>query len=103
MIEMGITRLSSKGQIVLPIEMRHGFKEGEKMVVMRRGEQIILKKATMKDEKMAEDIEFARRTEEAYKRYEKGEFKQMDGDDFIKMLKDIGRKKFPDIIYEDEK
>lgn len=100
MIEMGITRLSSKGQIVLPIEMRKGFNEGEKLMVMRRGEQIILQKATMKDEKMAEDLEFARRTEEAYKRYDKGEFIEMSGEDFLDMLKKIGKKKFPDIKFD---
>ena len=100
MIEMGITRLSSKGQIVLPIEMRHGFKEGEKMVVMRRGEQIILQKATMKDEKMAEDIEFARRTEEAYQAHLRGEGTRMSSEDFMEMMKDIGRKKWPDIDFD---
>ena len=37
--------------------------------------------------KMKEDKEFAKRTEEAWKRYEKGEFKTMDFDEFIKEMK----------------
>ncbi len=36
-----------------------------------------------------EDLEFARRTEEAWKRYEKGEFKSMPVDDFLKLLKNV--------------
>lgn len=35
---------------------------------------------------LEEDLEFARRTEEAWKRYERGEFIEMDFDDFIKEL-----------------
>jgi len=34
-----------------------------------------------------DDLEFSRRTEEAFKRYEKGEFTRMDFDKFIKKLK----------------
>ncbi len=37
--------------------------------------------------KQKQDLEFARRTEEAWKRYEKGEFISMDFDDFIKEMK----------------
>ena len=37
--------------------------------------------------KIQEDLEFARRTEEAYKRYEKGEFKSLPMKKFLKMLK----------------
>ena len=34
-----------------------------------------------------EDLEFARRTEEAYKRHERGDFIKMDFDHFIKEMK----------------
>ncbi len=36
------------------------------------------------DKKSAEDLIFARRTEEAWKRYEKGEFKSISFDEFLK-------------------
>ncbi len=39
------------------------------------------------NKKLKEDLEFARRTEEAYKRYEKGEFISMPFDKFLKELK----------------
>ncbi len=37
--------------------------------------------------KLKEDLEFAKRTREAWKRYEKGEFKEMDYDDFLEEVK----------------
>lgn len=36
---------------------------------------------------LAQDLEFARRTKEAYKRYEKGEFISMPADKFLEELK----------------
>lgn len=87
MVEIEITRLSSKGQIVIPSSMRKGLKEGEKIVLIRYGNKIILKKASDMDEQLKEDLEFARRTEEAYKRIEAGKGITMDFDDFIKEMK----------------
>ena len=40
-----------------------------------------------KHNKKLEDLEFARRTEEAYKRYEKGEFTSLPMEKFIKKMK----------------
>ena len=83
-MEISITKMSSKGQVVIPVEMRENIKEGDKLVLIKNNNQIIMKKASEMDKSLAEDLEFARRTEEAYKRYEKGEFKEMDFDDFLK-------------------
>ena len=80
MVEIEITRLSSKGQIVLPLEIRRGFKKGEKIILIRDKDKIILKKATEMDEQLKEDIEFAQRTEEAYKRIEAGEYIGIDSE-----------------------
>ncbi len=41
----------------------------------------------MKPRRTKEDLIFAKRTEEAWKRYEKGEFVEMDFDTFLKKLK----------------
>ena len=87
MEEIAITRISSKGQVVIPLEMREGLKEGDKMVIMKNNGQIILKKADKFSETLEEDLEFAKRTEDAWKRYEKGEFKEMEFDDFIEEMK----------------
>ena len=87
MNKIGITRISSKGQIVIPAEMREGLKEGEKLVIIRNNNQIILKKEKDFSKNLEEDLEFARRTEEAYKRIERGEGIRMDFDDFINEMK----------------
>lgn len=86
MAQLEITKMSSKGQIVIPQEMRKGFSEGEKFVVIKAGKQIILKSVEDFDENIEEDLEFARRTEEAWKRYERGEFKSLPADKFLEML-----------------
>jgi AbrB family looped-hinge helix DNA binding protein len=87
MEDIAITKMSSKGQIVIPQDMRGDLKEGDKLVVMKNNDQIIIKKADKFSKNFEEDMEFAKRTEEAYKRYERGEFKEMEFDDFIKEMK----------------
>jgi len=73
MANINVIRVSSKGQIVIPRDMRDGLKEGDRLVVIKNKDQIILKKADDFDKNLEEDLEFARRTEEAYKRIEAGE------------------------------
>ena len=86
-MEVAITRMSSKGQVVIPAEMRVGIPEGEKLLVIQNDNQIIMKKASELDKNVAEDIEFARRTEEAWKRIEAGKGIKMDFDEFVEALK----------------
>ena len=86
-MKIDFTKMSSKGQVVIPLEMRKDIKEGEKLLIIKNGEQIIMKKASSMDKNLEEDLEFARRTEEAYKRYEKGEFISLPADKFLEELK----------------
>lgn len=86
MAEIDITRMSSKGQIVIPAEVRRGIAEGEKLVVIRSEDQLILKKADKFDKNLASDLEFARRTEKAWKDYAKGKFKSKTKEEFLAEL-----------------
>lgn len=86
-MEIALTKMSSKGQIVIPSELREDMKEGEKLLIIKNDHQLILKKANELDKQLQEDLEFAKRTEEALKRYEKGQFKSMNFDDFISEMK----------------
>lgn len=86
-MDMAITKMSSKGQIVIPTEMRKDIKEGDKLVVLQVGDEIILKKVNRFSKKLLEDLEFSRRTEEAWKRHDAGKFKRMSADEFIKEIK----------------
>ena len=86
MAEIELTKMSSKGQIVIPREMRKGFKEGEKFVVIKIHHKLLLKPVKDFEENIEEDLEFAHRTEEAWRRYEKGEFISKTTEDFLKEL-----------------
>jgi hypothetical protein len=72
---------------VIPFEMTKNFKEGDKLLIIKNGEQLSLKKATDLDKNLKEDLKFAKRTEEAYRRHEKGDFVKMNFDEFIKEMK----------------
>ncbi|MBU1199162.1 MAG: AbrB/MazE/SpoVT family DNA-binding domain-containing protein [Nanoarchaeota archaeon] len=86
-MDVAITKMSSKGQIVIPKEMRKDIKEGDKILIIKTDDRMLLKKATEKDRQMQEDIEFSRRTEEAWKSYDRGEFITMDAKKFLKEMK----------------
>ena len=38
------TKMSSRGQVVIPLDMRKGINEGDKLIVIRKDDEIILKK-----------------------------------------------------------
>jgi AbrB family looped-hinge helix DNA binding protein len=39
------TKMSSRGQVVIPLDMREGIREGDKLIVIRKDNEIILKKS----------------------------------------------------------
>ena len=88
MADIAITKMSSKGQVVIPVEMRQDIAEGEKIIIIKSGAQLIMKKVDAMTKQLEEDLEFAKRTDEAIERYERGEgnFKCMSGDEFLKEL-----------------
>ena len=85
-MEIALTKLSSRGQIVIPSELRDGLEEGDVLIVIKNDHQLILKKASELDKQLSQDLEFAKRTEASLKRYEKGEFKSLPADKFIELL-----------------
>ena len=86
-MDVAITRISSKGQVIIPIEMRKGLNEGDKLLIIQNDDQLVMKKASDLDKNVAEDIKFAKKTEEAWKRIECGKGIKMDFDEFIKEMK----------------
>jgi AbrB family looped-hinge helix DNA binding protein len=83
-MEVALATMSTKGQIVIPQEMRDCFPAGEKVLLMREDKKVIIKPVSELSKQLKEDLEFARRTEEAYRRHEKGDLITMDWDDFVK-------------------
>ncbi len=39
------TKMSSRGQVVIPLDIRKGIKEGDKLIVIRKDNEIIIKKS----------------------------------------------------------
>ena len=85
-MEIAITKISSKGQIVIPSNMRKDISVGEELLIIKDHDRIIMKKITEVTKKLKEDLDFARRVEKAWKRYEKGKFKSLSADKFLKEL-----------------
>ena len=86
-MDVAITKMSSKGQVVIPAEMRIGIIEGEKLLIIQNDGQLIMKKANKLDSNLMADLEFAKKTNEAWKRIEEGKGVRMDFDDFIDEMK----------------
>ena len=85
-MDIAITKMSSKGQIVIPAEMRENIVEGEKLIVIQNEDQFVLKKITDLDKNFEEDLEFAKKTELAWEAYKTGKFKSLNEDKFLKEL-----------------
>jgi len=85
-MDIGITRISSKGQIVIPASMRSDLAEGEQFLVIREGDRFILKPLEDLEPAVREDIIFAEKTERAFLEYEKGGFSRKKDTDFIEDL-----------------
>jgi len=86
MAEIELTKMSSKGQIVIPSNFRKEYKEGEKFVIIKAGKQLIFKRVKDFDENIIKDLEFAQKTEEAWESYARGEFVSTTAGKFLKDL-----------------
>lgn len=85
-MDIGIIRMSSKGQIVIPSHMRGDLSEGEKLLVIREGDRFILKPLDELEPAIREDILFAEKTERALLEFEKGKFTVKKHADFLEDL-----------------
>ena len=85
-MEIAITKISSKGQIVIPSSMRKDLSVGEELLIIKDHDRLIMKKITEVTKKLKKDLDFARRIEKAWKNYEKGKFKSLSADKFLEEL-----------------
>ena len=49
-MDVAITKMSSKGQVVIPSELREDIHEGEKLIVIKDGNRLIIKKVEEQSE-----------------------------------------------------
>ncbi|MFA6364636.1 AbrB/MazE/SpoVT family DNA-binding domain-containing protein [Methanoregula sp.] len=85
-MDVAITRMSSKGQIVIPASMRVDLPEGERLLIIRDGERYILKPLAELEPALKEGLLFAEKTEQAFEEYRKGTFTQKTADKFTDKL-----------------
>lgn len=83
-----VTRISSKGQIVLPLEIRKNFNlgEGEILSVSTKDNLIVLKKVDASLSK--EEIETFKEIKQAWKDIDEGRCKTMNSKDFLKEIEE---------------
>ncbi|MCM8803554.1 MAG: AbrB/MazE/SpoVT family DNA-binding domain-containing protein [Candidatus Omnitrophica bacterium] len=82
-----LTRVSSKGQIVIPTSIRKklSVKKGSVFAVTAKKDIIVLKKLDMKMK--SEDLKILKLIEEAWEDIEKGRYKVYSREAFFKELK----------------
>ena len=85
-MDVGITRVSSKGQIVIPSSMRDNLSVGEELLIIRDGERYIIKPLDELKPALKDDILFAEKTEEVLSEYLKGSFKRKEQEAFLDEL-----------------
>lgn len=87
-METKIVKVTDKGQISLPISMREnaGIAKGDELIIIQDEGMIILEKMSTLTKKFKEDLAFAKKTKEAWKRYEDGKFYEMDSKEFLKEI-----------------
>ncbi len=86
MTDCRIIRLTADGQLAIPQDLTKGFKGGDALLVMRHDDRLILERLKVSDGQLQEDLEFAKRTRAAWKRYDNGEFRSLPFDEFIEAM-----------------
>ena len=78
-----MTKVSSKGQVVIPQNIRDKLKlnEGESLTVSTEGDIIVLKKVQKDLNK--DDLETLKSIKEAWKDIDEGRFKKMGSEKFL--------------------
>jgi hypothetical protein len=82
-MDIGLAVMSAKDQIMIPETMRGFFVKGLKLFMLKENNKFMLEEMNQAKD---EDLEFAIKTEEAWKRIEKGESIILDFDDFLHQL-----------------
>jgi len=85
-MEIALTKISSKGQIVIPAHLRKNFTQGEELLIIKNKDQMILHRLKDMDKKFKEDLALANETEKMLRKYERGEFKKKSAKEFLTEL-----------------
>ena len=84
-MEIELTRMSSKGQIVIPLALRKklAIKDGEILAVSTKDDILVLKKV---ENPLEDDLKTLDKIKEAWKEIEAGKYKKLASEDFLKEI-----------------
>jgi bifunctional DNA-binding transcriptional regulator/antitoxin component of YhaV-PrlF toxin-antitoxin module len=85
-MDVAVTKVSSKGQIVIPSHLRKDFVKGEELLIIKNKDQMVLHRLKDINKKFKEELAFAKETEKMLRKYERGEFKHKSAKEFLKEL-----------------
>ena len=85
-MDVAITKVSSKGQIVIPSNMRKDIGIGDQFLIIKDDNKFIMKKINELAKDLKRELVFAQRVEKAWNLYEKGKFKSMSAKKFLEEL-----------------
>lgn len=85
-MEYAITKVSTKGQIVIPSSLRKDVHIGDEFLMIKEDNNIVLKNMKSLASSLKEDLIFAEKVESAWKEYDKGKFITKSKEDFLKEL-----------------
>ena len=85
-MKIDLTKVSSKGQVVIPQEIRSrmGLSDGEVLIVSAQDDIIVLKKIENPIEE--EDMKTLMEIKDAWKEIQSGQCKRMKEDEFLKEI-----------------
>ena len=85
---MELTKISSKGQIVIPQNIREqvGLSEGETLVVSAQDKLIVIKKIKINNPLEAEDMRTLEEIKESWREIAANKYKKMSSDEFLKEI-----------------
>ncbi|MBU0980975.1 MAG: AbrB/MazE/SpoVT family DNA-binding domain-containing protein [Nanoarchaeota archaeon] len=86
-MEFAIAKVSTKGQIVIPISLRDDIHTGDEFLMVKDDGRIMLKSMKSLATNLREDFIFAERVEKAWQEYDEGKFERKSKDDFLRDLK----------------
>ena len=85
-MDVAVTRVSSKGQIVIPSNMRKDIGIGDQFLIIKEDNRFIMKKISEIAKDLKQELIFAQRVEKAYNSYEKRKFKSSSAKKFLEEL-----------------
>jgi AbrB family looped-hinge helix DNA binding protein len=85
-MDVAITKVSSKGQIVIPSNMRKDIVVGDQFLIIKEDNKFIMKKINELAKDLKQELVFAQRVEKAWNLYEKGKFKSASAKKFLEEL-----------------